>query len=228
MCGFGVRCVLLPAFGGDEPFRVGVGAFHVDDPFAAPSGVFCRSGRGGVELTFEVGIDAAFEPVGVVGRSVLLEVGEEHAVALHRDDAEVGAAQPFMGPPPCAPRLGLGVVGIGPGVRAFLDVAAVARVPVVGPRHPCGGLPGPVDAGQFPDMGEQFAAGLALGVARQVGERVAQRVHQAALRRRARPQPRPRPSGRRGRRRAPTGPAVSVTASARGRRPCSPGGTTAS
>ena len=56
MCGFGVRCVLLPAFGGDEPFRVGVGAFHVDDPFAAPSGVFCRSGRGGVELTFEVGI----------------------------------------------------------------------------------------------------------------------------------------------------------------------------
>ena len=127
VCGFGVRCVLLPAFGGDEPFRVGVGAFHVDDPFAAPSGVFCRSGRGGVELTFEVGIDAAFEPVGVVGRSVLLEVGEEHAVALHRDDAEVGAAQPFMGPPPCAPRLGLGVVGIGPGVRAFLDVAVYVQ-----------------------------------------------------------------------------------------------------
>lgn len=92
-----------------------------------------------------------------------------------------------MGPPPCAPRPGLGVVGIGPGVRAFLDVAAVARVPVVGPRHPCGGLPGPVDAGQFPDAGEQFAAGLAPGVARQVGERVAQRVHQAALHRRARP-----------------------------------------
>ena len=63
----------------------------------------------------------------------------------------------------------------------------MARVPVVGPRHPCGGLPVPVDAGQFPDVGEQFAAGLALGVARQVGERVAQRVHQTALYRRARP-----------------------------------------
>lgn len=173
VCGFGVRYVLLPAFGGDEPFRFGVGAFHVDDPFAAPSGVFRAQAAVGVELAFEVGIDAAFEPVGVVGRAVLLEVGEEHAVALHRDDAEVGTAQPFMGPPPCASRLGLGVVGIGPGVRAFLDVAAVARVPVVEPRHPCGGLLGPVDAGQFPDVSERFAAGLAPGVARQIGERVA-------------------------------------------------------
>lgn len=79
VCGLGVRCVLLPAFGGDEPFRVGVGAFHVDDPFAAPSGVFVAQAAVGVELAFEVGIDAAFEPVGVVGRAVLLEVGEERA-----------------------------------------------------------------------------------------------------------------------------------------------------
>lgn len=64
---------------GDEPFRVGVGAFHVDDPFAAPSGVFVAQAAVGVELAFEVGIDAAFEPVGVVGRAVLLEVGEERA-----------------------------------------------------------------------------------------------------------------------------------------------------
>lgn len=50
VCGFGVRCVLLPAFGGDEPFRVGVGAFHVDDPFAAPSGVFVAQAAVGSSL----------------------------------------------------------------------------------------------------------------------------------------------------------------------------------
>lgn len=112
MCGLGVRCVLLPAFGGDEPFRVEVGAFHVDDPFVTPSGVFVAQAAVGVELAFEIGVDAAFEPVDVVGRAVLLEVGEEHAVALHRDDAEVGATQPFMGPPPCVrPALALELSG---------------------------------------------------------------------------------------------------------------------
>lgn len=184
-CGF----VLFPAVGGYEAFWVGVGAFHVYDPFAASFRVFGAQTAVGVELAFEVGVDAALEPVGVVGQAVAFEVGEEHAVAMHRDDAEVGAAQPFVGPPPCVSGPCSGVVGVGSGVRAFLDVVAVPVVPVVEGRQPLGRPPGLVDPRQFPDEGEQFPACLASGFSRQIGERVPERVHQAALHRRVRPCP---------------------------------------
>ena len=142
----------------------------------------------GIEPAFEVGVDPALEPVGVVGRvPVLFEMGEERPLPLHRDDAEVGAAQPLVGPPPCASRPRLGIAGVRPGVRAFLDVAAVTGVPVVEGRQPSGRPPRIVDPGQSPDEGEQFASRLAPGPARQVGERVPERVRQAALHRHARP-----------------------------------------
>lgn len=124
---------LVPAVGDHEAFGVGVGTFHVDAPFAASFRLFGAQAAVGVEFSFEVGVvDPALKPVGVAGRvPALFEVGEEHAVASHCDDAEVGAAQPFVGPPPCVFGPRLGVVGIGSGVGALPDVVTVPNVPAV-------------------------------------------------------------------------------------------------
>lgn len=63
----------------------------------------------------------------------------------------------------------------------FLDVVAVAFVPVVETDEPVGGRLPAADAGESSGVSEQLLAGLASGVVSQLGERVPQGVHQAPL-----------------------------------------------
>ena len=178
----GVPFVFLEDVGG-----VGLGAFHIAEPFAGAAHVVFRHAAVVEQHAFGRGVEAAFDPVAVTrhgaeGCGSGFKETEQRAVLEEAFKPEVGTAQRQVGPPPSAlGGGGPGVVRVVLGVGAFGQHALPAFVPRVGCFAPSGGGFGVVDAGEHISEFLEFPAGLQAWFGGRVGPGVALHVDQAAL-----------------------------------------------